>query len=473
MFTLFRTRKRARRKVAAVGLVAASGLGLLIANFAGTDSANAAETHSGVATHFDGVAPDGGGCGIPPAQIESTNFVALNVWNTPGKFAADLPRPVPADRADIKGDWDNGLNCGRWVRIKLSAFCSVPNTGAPGAGICKGGTWKPDDVNGATLDAVVTDSCGDGNEWCRSSKDHLDLSTSSLSQFTLDGKQLGDLEKAGKWNNREIDWSFIPAPGYSGDIKIGFARGAKKDYSPVLITHLPNGIHGVEYFDGSAWKQGNMTGDNGQRYEIQPDSAAGGHYRIRVTDADDKPLNGGREYSFALPDGCAPCSNVYTGVDYTTSGGGTGGAPAAPSAGSSGSGSGSPSAPSPSASASATANGTPPAAAPAPTPQAAGATGCSADMKITKSWPGGFTADVTVHNGGAAVRGWKTSWTWPDGLTVSDSWRTVLSRSGNTVTASNAPYNGALAASASTTFGMTVRGQAPASLPSPSCAPTG
>ncbi|MGW1987493.1 cellulose binding domain-containing protein [Streptomyces collinus] len=455
-----------KRKAAAVGLAAASGLGLLIANFASTDSAQAAETYSGVATHFDGVGQAGSGCGIPPAQIESTNFVALNVYDTPGKFADNLPRPIPNDRSDIKGIWDNGRNCGRWVKIKLSDFCSVPNSGAPGAGICKGGEWKPDEYNGATLNAVVTDSCGDGNEWCRSSKYHLDLSRSSLSKFTLGGKPVGDLDSLGKWNNREIDWSFIPAPDYTGDIKIGFARDAKKDYSPVLITNLPNGIHGVEFFDGSAWKQASTTGDNGQRWEIGPDSAAGGHYRIRVTDADDKLLGGEREYSFNLPDGCAPCSSLYTGVSYTTSGGDTGKPTAAKSDKPSG-----PSAPTstPDATKATAPSADGPTPSPASAPAKSGTPGCSADMKMTNSWPGGFTAEITVRNGGTPTKGWKTTWTWPNGERAADHWRAILTQSGRTVTASNASYNGSLAASASTTFGVTVRGGAAKSVPSVSC----
>ncbi|MFJ4966466.1 hypothetical protein EES43_03045 [Streptomyces sp. ADI96-02] len=272
--------------------------------------------YSGVGTHFDKTGDAGGGCGVPPAQIESKDFVALNVYDTPGKFEANLPRPAPDS---IRGVWDNGLNCGRWVEIKLDDFCSVANGGAAGQGICRGGTWKPDQYNGATVKAVVTDSCGDPNEWCRSDRNHLDIARGSLGRFTLGGSPVGDLETMGRWNNRKIQWSFIPAPDYKGDIKIGLAKDASQWYTPVIITNLPNGIHGLEYQENGVWKQARMTGDNGQRYEIQPTTSARTSFTLRVKDADGKLLNGGREYTFKTPacaSGSSRCTDLYTPVAY-------------------------------------------------------------------------------------------------------------------------------------------------------------
>ncbi|MFE4534620.1 cellulose-binding protein [Streptomyces scopuliridis] len=318
--------KRKKLKAPVLGLLATLMLGSVAALGVITpDSAAASQTYSGVGTWFEKVGDRGGACGIPPVQIESKNFVALNVWDMPNDFAANpSPRPIPADKSQIKGMYDNGLNCGRWVEIKLSDFCSVPNGGAPGAGICRGGTWKPDQYNGATLKAVVTDSCGDGNEWCRSDRNHLDISRYGVGQFTMpDGKPAGDLIGAAAWNNRKIDWSFIPAPDYSGDIKLAFAEGAEKYYAPLLISNLPNGIHGVEYFDGSTWKRVVRTTDNGQRFDIEASNAAKTSYTIRVIDADDKLLNGGREYTFGRAEcaqGSGKCgqSQIYNPVTYTT-----------------------------------------------------------------------------------------------------------------------------------------------------------
>ncbi|MFF4935315.1 cellulose binding domain-containing protein [Streptomyces griseofuscus] len=465
--------RRDRKKAAVIGLAAASGIGVLLTSTLGPGSAQATETYSGVATYFDADGQDGLGCGVPPAQIESKNFVALNVWNTPGEFATNLPRPVPTTSSSVRGVWDNGLNCGRWVRIKLSDYCTVSNGGAAGDGICKGGAWKTDEYNGATLDAVVTDSCGDANEWCRSSKYHLDLSHAALSAFKLGDQKVGDLESLGEWNNREVNWSFIPAPDYSGDIKIGFAKDAGAWYAPVLITHLPNGIHGVEYFDGSAWKKAAMTSDNGQRYEIRPESPGGDRYRIRVIDADDKLLAGGREYTFGRPGGCAPCAAAYTGVQYTTSGGNN-----APSASSAPTGESSPSADaslsashSPSGTASSPGTSANPfssdSVSPAPTPGSP--TGCSARMTVTDSWNSGFTTEVRVRTQNVRSKSWKVSWTWPGGQQPREHWNAALTQSGRSVAASSTAYNGSLAASSSTSFGMTVDGGLPSAMPKLSC----
>ena len=38
------------------------------------------------ATHFDGLGSPYGGCGLPQAELESPDFVALNVYNTPGDY---------------------------------------------------------------------------------------------------------------------------------------------------------------------------------------------------------------------------------------------------------------------------------------------------------------------------------------------------------------------------------------------------
>ncbi|MFJ7062928.1 hypothetical protein ACIQVA_35520 [Streptomyces microflavus] len=275
------------------------------------------DAFQGVGTHFDKTGDDGGGCGVPPAQIESENFVALNVFDTPGAFAPSLPRvPVPDS---INGVWNNGLNCGRWVEITLGDFCTVANGGAAGQGICRGGKWKQDQFKGATLKAVVTDSCGDPNEWCRSDRNHLDIARGGLARFTRDGRPTGDLETQGAWNNRKISWRFIPAPGYQGDVKIGLAKNASQWYTPVIITNLPDGIRGVEFQENGTWKKAKMTGDNGQRYEIQPTSAERTHFRLRITDAHGKLVNQGRAYSFRAP-GCttSACSALYTPVTYTT-----------------------------------------------------------------------------------------------------------------------------------------------------------
>ena len=85
--------------------------------------------------------------------------------------------------------------------------------------------------------------------------------------------------------------------------------------------------------------------------------------------------------------------------------------------------------------------------------------GCAATYRVTNSWQGGYQAEVTVRNSGTtAIGGWTVSWTAPAGTTISSLWNGRLTTSGTSVTVRNEPYNGQLAASASTTFGLTGNG---------------
>ncbi|MFC4529129.1 cellulose binding domain-containing protein [Sphaerisporangium dianthi] len=88
---------------------------------------------------------------------------------------------------------------------------------------------------------------------------------------------------------------------------------------------------------------------------------------------------------------------------------------------------------------------------PSPTPSG----GCTATYRIANSWPGGFGAEVTVRNdGAAAMSGWTVKWTFANGQTISQIWNGALSQSGSAVTVKNMSYNGNLGAGASTTFGF-------------------
>ncbi|MEU6024306.1 cellulase family glycosylhydrolase [Micromonospora sp. NPDC047134] len=85
--------------------------------------------------------------------------------------------------------------------------------------------------------------------------------------------------------------------------------------------------------------------------------------------------------------------------------------------------------------------------------------GCAATYRVVNSWQGGYQAEVTVRNPGTtAINGWTVSWTAPAGTTISSLWNGRLTTSGTSVTVRNEPYNGQLAASGSTTFGLTGNG---------------
>src|SRR5262245_17025254 len=76
---------------------------------------------TGNTTYFDGLGSPYGGCGLPQAELDSQDFVALNVYNTPGDYAF-YPRPIPASQAARMGIWNNGRGCGRWVEVSVGDF---------------------------------------------------------------------------------------------------------------------------------------------------------------------------------------------------------------------------------------------------------------------------------------------------------------------------------------------------------------
>jgi hypothetical protein len=400
---------------------------------------------TGNATHFDGLGQPYGGCGMPQANLETQYFVALNVFNTPGDYGAHT-RPVPASQSGILGMWDNGLNCDRWVKVSIGDYCTGTNDGAQSQPFCRNGSWVADGYNGATLDMLVADSCADSNAWCRDDPYHLDLVTSSINNFMLNGTAVGNL--LNKWNNRHVTWQFEPAPNYSGDINIGFIQGAQVYWPAIAVSHLPNGIHGIQYYSNGAWVSAAMDSDMGQAYIIGPTTAAGSQYQIKVTDSSDQPLNAGRIYSFSLPSSCgSSCSAPYTQVSYTTSTGSSSSPSASASASSSAS-----SSPSASASASASAS---------PSSSASGSSGaaCTVSTSVTSSWTGGYQLAFTVTNSGTvATSNWTVGFSFAGAQTVANSWNAAVTQSGQKVTAASVSYNGALARTASTSWGMVVNG---------------
>lgn len=416
---------------------------------------------TGNATWFDNLGSPYGGCGLPQDQLETQNWIALNVFNTPGDYAM-YSRPMAANDPKV-GTWDNGLNCGRWVRVSIGDYCTGINDGAAGQAFCRNGSWVSDKYNGATLDMLVADSCGDPNAWCRDDPYHIDLAHQSINKFVKNGAAVGDLEPA-HWGNRHVSWQYIPAPGYTGDIQIGFIQGSERWWGGVSINHLPNGIHGVEHYSNGAWVTTPMNTDMGQSYLVQPTTTGGTDYRIRVKDVTGAYLFGGREYSFSLPASCGgKCSAPRTVVSYTTSGGTTTPTPTAtPTASPTPTVTPTPtSTPTPTVTPTPTPTATPtptPTATPTPTPTPTGGTAaCTATFRALSSWPGGYQGEVTVKAGASALTGWKVT---ASGLSVGSLWNGVATTSGSTTTVTNAPYNGAVAAGGTTSFGFIGTGTA-------------
>jgi hypothetical protein len=387
---------------------------------------------TGNATWFSGLGGPYGGCGLPQANLDSQNFLALNVQNSPGVYT-NLPRPIPAVDASEIGMFDNGLNCGRWVQVTIGNYCTGTNDGAQNEPFCRDGSWVSDQYNGATLDMVVADSCDDGNAWCKDDPYHVDLGQSSLNQFVLNDQPVGNMYPD-HWNNRQVSWQFISAPNYTGDIDIGAIQGAQPYWPAIAISHLPNGIHGVQYYANGAWTDATMDSDMGDDYIIAPTTGtgtAGSFYEIRVVDASGNLVNNGEVYSFGLPASCLPngCSPAYTPVSYTTST-----APTAP-------------------------------------PPATGT--CTLASAVTNSWPGGYQLQLTVTNSGSTLlTGWTAGFTFADTAeTITSSWDATVTQTGEQVTAANASFDGSVAAGTSTTFGVVVTGS-DSTLSGLTCAPT-
>jgi hypothetical protein len=163
--------------------------------------------------------------------------------------------------------------------------------------------------------------------------------------------------------------------------------------------------------------------------------SAGTQFQIRVLDANDQLVNGGRVYTFSLPASCgSSCPAAYTQVSYTTSAGGTTTTPPPVST-------------------------TPVAPPPVTTTPPPSAGGCSATETITNSWLGGFQASVTVTNTGTApINSWTVGGAFPGSQTLATSWNATVTQTGAQLNAVNASYNGTIPAGGNTSWGMTVNG---------------
>ncbi|WP_078655945.1 PHB depolymerase family esterase [Streptomyces fulvoviolaceus] len=87
---------------------------------------------------------------------------------------------------------------------------------------------------------------------------------------------------------------------------------------------------------------------------------------------------------------------------------------------------------------------------PAPQPQP----GACKVTATTNAWNTGLTASVTLTNTGTTtINGWQLGFTLPAGQTITNGWGATYAPASGAVTATNASYNGTLAANASVTIG--------------------
>ena len=82
------------------------------------------------------------------------------------------------------------------------------------------------------------------------------------------------------------------------------------------------------------------------------------------------------------------------------------------------------------------------------------ASGCQVSYSVTNQWQSGFGANVTITNLGAAVNGWKLTWSFAAGQTITQLWNGSFTQSGSAVTVADAGYNAAIPTGGTTNFGF-------------------
>ena len=84
----------------------------------------------------------------------------------------------------------------------------------------------------------------------------------------------------------------------------------------------------------------------------------------------------------------------------------------------------------------------------------AATTGCQVTYTVTSQWQGGFGASVSVRNLGDPINGWRLTWSFGAGQTITQLWNGTHTQSGSQVTVTNVSYNGGIASGGSTEFGF-------------------
>ncbi|MCA5892126.1 cellulase family glycosylhydrolase [Isoptericola sp. NEAU-Y5] len=95
--------------------------------------------------------------------------------------------------------------------------------------------------------------------------------------------------------------------------------------------------------------------------------------------------------------------------------------------------------------------------------------GCTATVRVTGSWPGGWQGELVVTAGDAPITGWEASFALPAGVAVTQLWGGSLTSTQDGVVVTHAAWNGALAADGSATAGFLGSGTAPAAAPAVTC----
>ncbi|MFI9643611.1 arabinofuranosidase catalytic domain-containing protein [Micromonospora sp. NPDC051925] len=93
-------------------------------------------------------------------------------------------------------------------------------------------------------------------------------------------------------------------------------------------------------------------------------------------------------------------------------------------------------------------------AAAAQTEASAAAAGCQVTYSVSSSWQGGFGANVTITNLGDAVDGWRLTWSFTAGQTITQLWNGSYTQTGAQTTVTNVSYNASIPTNGTTSFGF-------------------
>ena len=87
-------------------------------------------------------------------------------------------------------------------------------------------------------------------------------------------------------------------------------------------------------------------------------------------------------------------------------------------------------------------------------PVSAQSAACAIDYSVQHQWPGGFTASVTISNGGSAINGWTLDWQFPNGQQIQQAWNSSVNDAGPGASVSNASWNATIPSGGSVNFGF-------------------
>lgn len=97
---------------------------------------------------------------------------------------------------------------------------------------------------------------------------------------------------------------------------------------------------------------------------------------------------------------------------------------------------------------------------------------CVATYTVSSQWSGGFVGSVNVTAGSAGISGWRVTWTYANGQTITNAWSATIAASGSAITATNVAYNGSLSGGSTTQFGFNATWNGTNSIPTLTCTAT-